>query len=171
MNSCSCCTCEGLSELRYHPESRALAGFCPPWNRYVPVRTEYRPVHTCTYRIHTKIMSCMLDTNGGTDSVLEHNRIHVTHAEYCFPQAYHIKQHPLQYFCKHSTYQYVPSTYSGKIVRTSYVLGVNSMYYVCTSTYSYNSNSHFISGTITLAAVTSLLPMLVRHFAGRILPI
>jgi hypothetical protein len=97
--------------------------------------------------------------------------IHVTHAEYCFPQAYHIKQHPLQYFCTHSTYQYVPSTYSGKIVRTRYVLGVNSTYYVCTSTYSYKSNSHFISGTITLAAVTSLLPTLVRRFEGRILPI
>ena len=116
-------------------------------------------------------MSCMLDTNRGTDSVLEHHHIHVTHAEYRFPQAYDIKQHLLHYFCKHSTYQYVPRTYSGKIVRTRYILGVNSTYYVCTSTYSYNSNSHFISSTITLAAVTSLLPTLVRRFAGRILPI
>ncbi len=49
------------------------------------------------------------------------------------------------------------STYSGKIVRTRYVLGVKSTYLVCSSTYSYQSNSHFISGTITLAAVTSLL--------------
>ena len=116
-------------------------------------------------------MSCMLDTYRGTDSVLEHHRIHVTHAEYCFPQAYHIKQHPLQYFCKYSTYQYVLSTYYGKIVRTWYVLRVKSMYYVRTSTYSYNSNSHFISGTIILAAITSLVPTLVRRFAGRILPI
>ena len=113
----------------------------------------------------------MLDTNRGTDSVLEHHRIHVTHAEYCFPQAYHIKQHPLQYFCKYSTCQYVPSTYSGKIVRTWYVLGVESTYCVHTSTYSYNSNTHFISGTIILAAITCLLPTLVRCFAGRILPI
>ncbi len=59
-----------------------------------------------------------------------------------------------------------------KIVRTRYVLGVKSTCYVCTSTtYSYKSNSHFISGTITLAAVTSLLPTRVRRFAGRILPI
>jgi hypothetical protein len=113
----------------------------------------------------------MLDTNGGTDSVLEHNRIHDTHTQYHFPRAYDIKQHLLQYFCKNSTYQYVPRTYSGKIVRTRYVLGVKSTYYVCTSTYSYNSNSHFISSTITLAAVTSLLWTLVRRFAGRILPI
>jgi hypothetical protein len=48
------------------------------------------------------------------------------------------------------------------------------MYYVCTSTYrdAYNSNSHFfISGTIVLVAITSLLPTLVRRSAGRILPI
>ncbi len=25
-----CCTCEGLLESRYHPESRALEGFCQP---------------------------------------------------------------------------------------------------------------------------------------------
>ncbi len=47
-----------------------------------------------------------------------------------------------------------------KLVRTRYVLGVKSTYFVCTSTYSYKSNPHFISGTITLAAVTSLLPTL-----------
>ncbi len=107
----------------------------------------------------------------GTDSVLEHHRIHVTHAECCFPQAYRIKQHPLQYFCKHSTYQYVPSMYS-KIVRTWYLLRVKSTYYdVRMSTYSYKSNSHFISGTTILAAITSLLPTLVRRFADRILPV
>ncbi len=103
-------------------------------------------------------MSCMLDTNKGTDSVQEHHSIHVTHKQYCFPQAYDIKQHPLQYFCKHSTYQYVPSQYSGKTVHTRYVLWVKSMYCVCTSAYSCFSNSHFISGTIVLAAITSLLP-------------
>ncbi len=64
-----------------------------------------------------------------------------------------------EYFCKHSTYQYVSSTYSGKIVRTRYVLGVNSMYYVCTSTtYSYKSNSHFISGTTAGAVLSNSLP-------------
>ncbi len=58
----------------------------------------------------------------------------------------------------------VPSTFSGNIKRTRYVLlGVKSTYlgYVRTSTYSYNSNSHFISGAITLAAIRSLLPTLV----------
>jgi hypothetical protein len=98
-------------------------------------------------------MSCMLDTNRGTDSVLEHHHMHVTHVEDCL----HRHTASTAVFLKHSTYQYVPSTYSGKIVRTEYVLGVKSTYYVCTSTYSYNSNSHFISGTTTLAAVTSLL--------------
>ncbi len=67
--------------------------------------------------------------------------------------------------------QYITVCTLGIIVRTRYVLGVKSTYYVRTSTYSYKSNSHFISGTITLAAVTSLLPTLVRRFAGRILPI
>jgi hypothetical protein len=51
--------------------------------------------------------------------------------------------------------------YTGKIVRTRYVLGAKSTYYVCTSAYSYNSNLHFISGTIVLAAITSLLLTLV----------
>ena len=37
----------------------------------------------------------MLDTNM---VVLEHHRIHATHTQYRFPQAYNIKQHPLQYF-------------------------------------------------------------------------
>ncbi len=61
--------------------------------------------------------------------------------------------------------------YLRKIVRTRYVLGVKSTYYVCTSTYSYKSNSHFISGTITLAVFTSLPSTLVLRFADRILPI
>jgi hypothetical protein len=94
-----------------------------------------------------------------------------TVTQYRFPQANNIKQHPLQYFCQNSTYQYVPRTYSGKIVPTRYLLWVKSTYYVCTSTYTFKFNSHFISGTITLAAITSLLPTLVRRFAGRILPI
>ncbi len=38
MNSCSCCSCEGLLESRYHPESRALGGFCPPCSRQEPRR-------------------------------------------------------------------------------------------------------------------------------------
>ncbi len=59
-------------------------------------------------------------------------------------QAYYIKQQPLQYFCRHSTYQFVPHTYYKKIVRTRNILGVKSLYFVCTSTYSYKSNSHFI---------------------------
>jgi hypothetical protein len=79
-----------------------------------------------------------MDTNRGTFSVLEHHSTHVTHAEYYFPQAYHVKQHPLQYFCKHSTYQYVPSTYSGKKVRTRYrkcILLQTSTYQYILSTY------------------------------------
>jgi hypothetical protein len=73
-------------------------------------------------------MSCVLDTNKGTVLVLEHHHIHVTHTQYRFPQAYDMKKHPLQYFCKHSTYQYVQSTYLRKIVRTKYVLVVQSTY-------------------------------------------
>ncbi len=38
MNTCSCCTCEGLLESRCHPESRALGGFCPPCSQREPRR-------------------------------------------------------------------------------------------------------------------------------------
>ena len=38
LNSCSCCTCEGLSESRCQPESRASGGFCPPCFQQVPRR-------------------------------------------------------------------------------------------------------------------------------------
>ncbi len=125
----------------------------------------------------------MLDTNRGTDLVLEHHSIHVTHVhwQYRFPQAHDIKQHPLQYFCVHSTYQYVPCTYLGKIVCSKFVLWVNTL----NSTYEYRDTGilrhpthlHSLSEsgaiTITLANVTSLLPTLasVQPFAGSILPI
>ena len=46
--------------------------------------------------------------------------VHVTHTQYWFPQAQDIKQPPLQCFCKHSTYQYVPRMYSQlNLVHTS----------------------------------------------------
>ncbi len=72
----------------------------------------------------------VLDTNKGTDLVLEHHHIHVTYTQHRFPHAYDTKKHLVQYFCKYSTYQCVPSTYLRKIVRhgTSYVLFVQSTY-------------------------------------------
>ena len=70
----------------------------------------------------------VLDTNKGTDSVLEHHHIHVTYTQYRFPQAYDTKKHVVQYFCRYSTYRCVLSTYSRKIVRTWYVLLVQSTY-------------------------------------------
>jgi hypothetical protein len=81
------------------------------------------------YQVHTMMMSCMLDTNRGSDLVLEHHSIHVTHTQYRFPQASNIKQHPLDDFCKHSTFKYVPSTCLEQIVRTRYVLGVKRTYF------------------------------------------
>jgi hypothetical protein len=57
----------------------------------------------------------MLDTDRATKLVLEHHSIHVTHTQYRFSQAYIMKEHPLQYFCKHSTYQYVFCTSAYRI--------------------------------------------------------
>ncbi len=65
----------------------------------------------------------MLDPNRGTNLVLEHHSIHVTYTQHRFPQAYDIKQHPLQCFCIHSTYQYVQSTYSVHTCVYEYILG------------------------------------------------
>ncbi len=80
------------------------------------------------YLVRTRIMSCVLDTNKGTDSVLEHHHIHVTYTQYRIPPAYDTKKHLEQYFCRYSAYQCVPSTYLRKIVRTWYVLLVQSTY-------------------------------------------
>jgi hypothetical protein len=47
----------------------------------------------------------MFDTNRGTDLVLEHHSIHVTHTQYRFPQSHDRKQHPQKCFSKHGIYQ------------------------------------------------------------------
>ncbi len=83
----------------------------------------------------------------------------MSHTQYRFPQAYDIKQHPLQYFCKHSVYQYAQSTYSVHTCLYEYIL------------LQMQPTLHFQSGTITLVTLTSLLPTLVRRSAGRIFPI
>jgi hypothetical protein len=54
-----------LVRTEYRPVQKMYIGT----DQYIPVHTEYVP----------KIMSCILDTNRGTDSVLEHHSIHVKH--------------------------------------------------------------------------------------------
>jgi hypothetical protein len=97
---------------------------------------QYVPVRTVTKYVPAWYHVCWTPKRG-TDLVFEHHSIHVTHIQYRFPQAYDIKQDPLQYFCKHSACRYVPSTYLGQTIRTWYVLGVKSTYscvrvHICT---------------------------------------
>ncbi len=54
-------------------------------------------------------------TYWGTDLVLGHHSIHVTHTQYLFPQSFDTKQHPQKYFSKHGICQYV-------LVCTRYIL-------------------------------------------------
>ena len=117
-------------------------------------------------------MSCVLDTNKGTDSVLEHHHIHVTYTQYRFPQAYYTKKHVVQYFCRYSTYLCVPSMYSRKIVRTWYVLLVQSTYLiVLVHTHTNHTHTSFPIRNHRPCNPYGSPSDTVRRFAGSILPI
>ncbi len=62
MNSCSCCTCEGLLELHYHPESRALGGFWAPTTETGPglrAGQSHCTWHTrCKVHLHSLACNC-----------------------------------------------------------------------------------------------------------------
>ncbi len=92
---------------------------CTSMYQYIPSE-KVHTVMTDMYYVCTRTMSCMLNTNRGTWSVLEHHLIHVMHTQYRFQQSYNTKSlsiiinifvnmvHTHIYWYIISTYPYIP---------------------------------------------------------------